>query len=111
MFFTIAEGTLFAGAGRIYLRNARASRRAVTVLCIEPGESDGTDPLGQSQEMYRALRQEGVPVELVSYPREDHGPLAIGIFGRPSPEPWHGYDGRQRIIEFLNKAFGVTENQ
>jgi dipeptidyl aminopeptidase/acylaminoacyl peptidase len=84
---------------------------AKTPFLLIQGESDGTDPLGQSQEMYRALRQEGVPVELVSYPREDHGPLAIGIFGRPSPEPWHGYDGRQRIIEFLNKAFGVTENQ
>ena len=42
-----------------------------------------TDPLGQAEEMYRALRQEGVPVELVTYPREDHGPLAVGIFGRP----------------------------
>ena len=84
---------------------------AKTPFLLLQGESDGTDPLGQAQEMYRALCQEGVPVELVSYPREDHGPLATGIFGRPSPEPWHGYDGRQRIIEFLNKAFGVTENQ
>jgi dipeptidyl aminopeptidase/acylaminoacyl peptidase len=84
---------------------------AKTPFMLLQGESDGTDPLGQSQEMYRALRQEGVPVELVSYPREDHGPLAGGIFGRPSPEPWHGYDGRQRIVEFLNKAFGVSESQ
>lgn len=79
---------------------------AKTPFLILQGQSDSTDPLGQAEEMYRALRQEGVPVELVSYPREDHGPLAVGIFGRPSPEPWHGYDGRQRIIEFLNKAFG-----
>ena len=50
------------------------------------------------QEMYRALRQEGVPVELVTYPRENHGPLAIGMLGHPSPEPWHGYDARQRIV-------------
>jgi dipeptidyl aminopeptidase/acylaminoacyl peptidase len=84
---------------------------AKTPFLLLQGQSDGTDPLGQSEEMYRALRQEGVPVELVSYPREDHGPLAGGIFGRPSPEPWHGYDGRQRIIEFLNKAFGVTESK
>jgi dipeptidyl aminopeptidase/acylaminoacyl peptidase len=84
---------------------------AKTPFLLLQGQSDSTDPLGQSEEMYRALRQEGVPVEMVSYPREDHGPLAGGIFGRPSPEPWHGYDGRQRIIEFLNKAFGVTENQ
>lgn len=70
------------------------------------GESDLTDPLGQSEEMYRALRQMKVPVELVKYPREDHGPLAMGIFGAPSPEPWHGFDARQRIVAFLKKAFG-----
>ena len=56
--------------------------------------------------MYRALRQMGVPVDLVEYPREDHGPLAMGIFGAPSPEPWHGFDARQRIVTFLKKAFG-----
>jgi hypothetical protein len=49
-----------------------------------------------------------VPVELVTYPRENHGPLAMGIFGYPSPEPWHGFDGRQRIVEFIEKNFGAT---
>jgi dipeptidyl aminopeptidase/acylaminoacyl peptidase len=81
--------------------------KAKTPFLLLQGQSDTTDPLGQSEEMYRALRQEGVPVELVTYPREDHGPLAGGMYGRPSPEPWHGYDARQRVIEFLNKAFGV----
>lgn len=80
--------------------------KAKTPFLLIQGQSDTTDPVGQAEEMYRALRQEGVPVELVTYPREDHGPLAGGIFGRPNSEPWHGYDGRQRIIEFLNKAFG-----
>ncbi len=79
---------------------------AKTPFLLLQGESDTTDPLGQSLEMYRALRQMGVPVEMVQYPREDHGPLAGGIFGNPSPEPWHGYDGRQRIVEFFKKAFG-----
>ncbi len=78
---------------------------AKTPFLLLQGESDRTDPLGQSEEMYRALRQMDVPVELVEYPREDHGPLAGGIFGSPSPEPWHGFDGRQRIVEFINKAF------
>ena len=55
--------------------------------------------------MYRALRQMGVPVELIEYPREDHGSLARGIFGGPSPEPWHGFDARQRIVQFIEKAF------
>jgi dipeptidyl aminopeptidase/acylaminoacyl peptidase len=81
---------------------------AKTPFMLLQGQGDSTDPLGQSEEMYRALRQEGVPVELVTYPREDHGPLATGIFGRPSPEPWHGFDGRQRIVEFIEKGFGST---
>jgi len=80
--------------------------KAKTPFLLLQGESDGTDPLGQSQEMYRALRQIGVPVEMVSYPREDHGPLARGIFGYPVPEPWHGFDGRKHIVEFLQKGFG-----
>jgi dipeptidyl aminopeptidase/acylaminoacyl peptidase len=78
---------------------------AKTPMLILQGESDTTDPLGQAEEMYRALLQEGVPVDLVTYPREDHGPLATGIFGRPSVEPWHGFDARQRIVEFIEKAF------
>jgi pimeloyl-ACP methyl ester carboxylesterase len=80
--------------------------KAKTPFLLLQGEDDKTDPLGQSLEMYRALRQMGVPVELVQYPREDHGPLAQGIFGNPSPEPWHGFDGRQRIVEFIRKGFG-----
>ncbi|MGB8261647.1 MAG: prolyl oligopeptidase family serine peptidase, partial [Terracidiphilus sp.] len=82
---------------------------AKTPFLLLQGEADTTDPLGQAQEMYRALRQEGVPVELVTYPRENHGPLAMGIFGYPSPEPWHGFDARQRLIQFLEKALGTQK--
>lgn len=78
---------------------------AKTPLLLLQGQADRTDPLGQSEEMFRALRQMGVPVDLVEYPREDHGPLAMGIFGDPSPEAWHGFDGRQRIVQFFDKAF------
>ena len=78
---------------------------AKTPFLLLQGESDTTDPVGQAQEMYRALRQEGVPVELVTYPRENHGPLAMGMLGHPSPEPWHGYDARQRIEKFIENAF------
>ncbi len=79
--------------------------KARTPFLLLQGESDSTDPLGQAQEMYRALRQANVPVELVTYPREDHGPLAYGIFGHPVPEPWHGFDARQHIVQFLQTAF------
>jgi dipeptidyl aminopeptidase/acylaminoacyl peptidase len=78
---------------------------AKTPFLLIQGQSDVTDPLGQAQEMYRALRQEGVPVELVIYPREDHGPLVSGLLGRPSSEPWHGFDVRQRIVQFIEAAF------
>ena len=59
----------------------RVAAKAKTPFLLIQGESDATDPLGQAQEMYRALRQEGVPVELVTYPREDHGPLVPGMYG------------------------------
>jgi dipeptidyl aminopeptidase/acylaminoacyl peptidase len=83
--------------------------RAKTPFMLLQGQSDHTDPLGQAEEMYRALRQEGVPVELVTYPREDHGPLGGGIFGRPVAEPWHGFDARQRIVEFFEKGFAAAK--
>jgi dipeptidyl aminopeptidase/acylaminoacyl peptidase len=79
--------------------------KAKTPFLLIQGEGDTTDPLGQSLEMYRALKQEHVPVELVTYPRDDHGPLGGAIYGAPSPEPWHGFDARQRIVEFIGKNF------
>jgi len=83
--------------------------KAKTPFMLLQGESDTTDPLGQSQEMYRALRQMGVPVELVTYPRDDHGALGGALFGSPSREPWHGFDARQRVVAFFEKAFGETK--
>jgi dipeptidyl aminopeptidase/acylaminoacyl peptidase len=79
--------------------------KAKTPFLLIQGEADVTDPLGQSQEMYRALRQAGVHVEMVQYPREGHGPLAGGMHGNPSKEPWHGFDVRQRVLKFINAAF------
>lgn len=78
---------------------------AKTPFMLLQGQADATDPLGQSLEMYRALRQQGVAVQLVTYPREGHGPLSSGINGNPSPEPWHGFDARQRIVKFISDAF------
>jgi dipeptidyl aminopeptidase/acylaminoacyl peptidase len=85
-----------------------AAGKAKTPFLLLQGEGDTTDPLGQSQEMYRALRQVGVPVDLVTYPRDNHGPLAMAIYGYPVPEPWHGYDARRRIIAFIQKAFDAV---
>jgi dipeptidyl aminopeptidase/acylaminoacyl peptidase len=80
--------------------------QAKTPFMLLQGQDDTTDPLGQSLEMYHALRQMGVPVELITYPRVDHGPLGGAIYGSPSNEPWHGFDARQRVVAFFNKEFG-----
>lgn len=71
------------------------------------GETDVTDPLGQSAEMYRALRQAGVHVELVQYPRDGHPQLSQALHGSPTREPWHGYDVRQRIMTFIKEALAA----
>ena len=82
---------------------------ASTPFLLLQGAADKTDPQGESQQMYRALRQMGVPVELVIYPRDDHGPLAGAIYGRAVSEPWHGLDARRHIQMFLRKAFGESK--
>lgn len=79
--------------------------KAKTPLLLLQGEADTTDPLGQSLEMYRALRQMGVEVRLVKFPRENHGPLSGGINGAPSPEPWHGFRGRAEILRWFRSHF------
>ena len=81
---------------------------ARTPFMLLQGQADSTDPLGQSQEMYRALRQNGVPVELITYPRDDHGPLGQAMYGTPVVEPWHGFDARRRVVEFIEKAFAAA---
>jgi dipeptidyl aminopeptidase/acylaminoacyl peptidase len=78
-----------------------------TPILLLQGEADTTDPMGQSQEMYRALRQEGVPVEMVTYPREIHGELHSNFYGETSPEPMHGVDLRRRMVEFIERGFGT----
>jgi dipeptidyl aminopeptidase/acylaminoacyl peptidase len=80
-------------------------KNAKTPFLLLQGASDTTDPLGQAQEMYRALRQAGVPVQMVQYPRQNHEPLYYSIAGNPQPEPWHGFDARQRIVTFFQSVF------
>ncbi len=79
--------------------------QAKTSFMLIQGEGDTVDPLGQSLEMYRALRQQGVPVQLLQYPRDNHGPLGMNMYGFPSTEPWHGFDARQRLVRFIQNAF------
>lgn len=81
---------------------------ARTPLLLLQGESDTIDPPGQSMELYRALRQEGSPVQLVLFPRESHHELGQNFYGFPSVEPLHGIALRQRILDFLHDAFSGT---
>ncbi|MEG3124449.1 S9 family peptidase [Sphingomonas sp. GB1N7] len=78
---------------------------AKTPFLLLQGEKDVTDPLGQSMEMYRALKQSGAPVALVIYPREGHGDTGGSFRGAASQEPWHGVDLRRRMFGFLRDAF------
>ncbi len=87
--------------------------KAKTPFLLLQGQSDTTDPEGQSKEMYRALRQEGVPVQMLSFPREDHGALGGNFAGRPSTEPWHGVIAREHMLQFIADGFAgkIPPNQ
>ncbi len=74
-------------------------------MLLLQGEDDPTDPLGQSQEMRRAMAQVGAPVVLVTYPRETHATLGAAFAASPTREPWHGVDLRRRMIAFIADAF------
>lgn len=86
-------------------------QNAKTPFLLLHGGRDSAVPVGQSQEMYRALRQVGVPVDLVVYPRDDHGSMGKAINGAPTTEPWTGFDARRRIVVFLQKAFGESPGE
>jgi len=78
---------------------------AKTPMLLLQGESDPTDPLGQSLEMRRAMRQIGAPVTLITYPRETHATLGAAFSAAVTREPWHGDDLRRRMIAFIADAF------
>jgi dipeptidyl aminopeptidase/acylaminoacyl peptidase len=48
-------------------------KHAKTPTLILQGEADTTDPLSQSQILYRGLKRYNSPAEFVVYPREPHG--------------------------------------
>ena len=68
-------------------------KNAKTPTLILQGEADTTDPLGQSQELYRGLKHYGVKAELVEYPREPHGPR----------EEKHNLDVLNRILAWYQE--------
>jgi len=54
-----------------------AGARLRTPTLLTAGLKDRATPPGQAVEMYRALRVQGVPAEVVVYPQEGHG---VGSF-------------------------------
>jgi dipeptidyl aminopeptidase/acylaminoacyl peptidase len=69
---------------------ARLSASSLPTLILH-GREDRCVPVGQAEELYSALRELGVPVELVVYPREGH----------QVRERDHVLDQRERILRWL----------
>jgi dipeptidyl aminopeptidase/acylaminoacyl peptidase len=67
--------------------------RVTTPTLILHGGSDERVPIGQPMEFFRALKDRGVPVELVFYPREGHG----------LQEYYHRLDRMERQFEWITR--------
>lgn len=77
-----------------------ADRVKVPVLILH-GEQDKRVPLSQGQMFHRALRFNGTPVEMVTYPRGPHW-----FF-----ETAHGRDVQQRVLDWLDTQLGAERPQ
>jgi dipeptidyl aminopeptidase/acylaminoacyl peptidase len=73
-------------------------KNAKTPTLILHGEADARVPPAQGRELYFALKKRGVPVEMVTYAREPHGPA----------EPKHVKDIRARLLEWTDRYLGTT---
>lgn len=67
--------------------------KANTPTLIAHGERDQRVPLGQGQELFRCLKNKGVPVEMVIYPRAGHG---LG-------ESQHRLDYARRVLAWFDR--------
>ena len=77
----------------VYIKNAR------TPTLILQGEADTTDPISQSQMLYRGLKRYNVPSEFVVYPREPHG----------LRERNHIADRYRRSLDWIEKYLGKAD--
>ncbi|HXG94302.1 MAG TPA: S9 family peptidase [Blastocatellia bacterium] len=68
-------------------------KQAKTPTLILHGQADTRVPPSQAQELYMGLRKNGVPVELVFFPREPHG----------LQEPRHRLDKMRREYAWFSK--------
>jgi len=79
----------------VFARNSPSTyiRKAKTPTLILHGEDDDTNPVGQSQALYRALKRYGVETELVVYPGETHLPR----------QEKHQIDVLQRMLDWFDR--------
>ncbi|HEX6341055.1 serine hydrolase [Umezawaea sp.] len=77
---------------------ARVDRVRTPTLVVQ-GAADVRCPIGQAQQWYAALREQGVPTGLVLYPEGSH--LFI-LEGRPS----HRVDFNRRIVDWVERYAG-----
>ena len=63
------------------------------------GENDYRTPIGDGEQWFMALRKQGVPTELVRYPRSSHGLSRTG-------EPWLLVDRLERIRSWFEHWLG-----
>ncbi|HEU4327058.1 MAG TPA: S9 family peptidase [Roseiflexaceae bacterium] len=73
--------------------------RARTPALILHGQDDTVVPAGQSYELFRALKDSGVPAELVLYPREGHS----------LSERLHLIDRHRRCLEWFRRFLLTDE--
>jgi dipeptidyl aminopeptidase/acylaminoacyl peptidase len=71
-------------------------KQARTPALIMHGAADTRVPISQAQELYMGLKKNKVPVEMVVYPRENHGFI----------EPLHILDEMKRETEWFHKYIG-----
>jgi len=89
---------------------------ATTPFLLLQGSDDATDPAGQSREMYRALRQMGVPVELVeSGPEQvvihyigENGPRAADLgLAEVDYRVWRGCVPRTELADVAVQRYAL----
>lgn len=80
---------------QLYLHHSAINfvARAKTPTLIQHGQEDRRVPIAQGEEYYRALRNVGVPAEMVVYPRQPHG----------FTEPRLIKDSMERNLNWFNK--------
>jgi dipeptidyl aminopeptidase/acylaminoacyl peptidase len=85
----------------VYAKSSAISyiKEARTPTLVVVGDRDGECPAPQSFEFWHALRDRGIPTELVVYPNEGHGFV----------DPTHRRDVMERAVRWFDQHMPATE--